>query len=444
MKRVLLTLTILAVLWPGWQEAKAGDTGFDFFYNNLSGGSWFEVGDYGYCWQPDIAVGNPNWRPYADGYWAYTDVGWTWISYEDFGWATYHYGRWAHLTDLGWVWVPGKDQDLEWGPAWVSWRTGGEYVGWAPLPPSGEPIDEGGAITGEVDFEFNIGPACYNFVDLRYFGEPVLRERIVEPSLNVTCIIQTVNVTNITYKNKVVCNYGPDINVINAHSHRPVQRLRFERQENLDASNAGRPGELTKVQGDRLVVGVPAHISKPVQQIAPPAVKTKVARANLDTGWSAVGDAAAQEQFKRRLRSQNRSNVPPAAAASAGGQVGILPAASPSSTAPAATGNSATQFQKGAHVNQLGQQIPPNAAGNFPAGALSPAAPATGIPVRPVGQGDNDRNKALPGTYAQPGATAPADRQRQGPSPGALHPDARRSEGGRGNRNEASPVPSPQ
>src|SRR3954454_11222060 len=123
MKRTLFALTMLVGFGAVFQAAKA-DVGVDFFYNNLSGGSWIEVGDYGYCWQPDVAVGNSDWRPYADGYWAYTNVGWTWISYEDFGWATYHYGRWARLGDLGWVWVPGRDEDLEWGPAWVSWRTG--------------------------------------------------------------------------------------------------------------------------------------------------------------------------------------------------------------------------------------------------------------------------------------------------------------------------------
>ena len=39
------------------QVARA-DVSVDFFYNNLSGGSWIEVGDYGYCWQPDAAVSN--------------------------------------------------------------------------------------------------------------------------------------------------------------------------------------------------------------------------------------------------------------------------------------------------------------------------------------------------------------------------------------------------
>ena len=49
----------------------------------------------------------------------------------DWGWVTFHYGRWAHDQRLGWFWVPGD----EWGPAWVDWRRGDDFVGWAPLPP---------------------------------------------------------------------------------------------------------------------------------------------------------------------------------------------------------------------------------------------------------------------------------------------------------------------
>ena len=37
------------------------------------------------------------------------------------------------MRDRGWFWVPGR----EWGPAWVSWRTGGDSIGWAPIPPRG-------------------------------------------------------------------------------------------------------------------------------------------------------------------------------------------------------------------------------------------------------------------------------------------------------------------
>src|SRR5207248_1104167 len=93
-------------------------------------GDWRETSDYGYVWQPRQAQSR-TWRPYTDGHWVYTDVGWTWISEEPFGWATYHYGRWTRLRNIGWVWVPGD----EWAPAWVSWRKSNAYVGWAPLPP---------------------------------------------------------------------------------------------------------------------------------------------------------------------------------------------------------------------------------------------------------------------------------------------------------------------
>ena len=63
------------------------------------------------------------------------DYGWYWDSREPYGWATYHYGRWALTADYGWVWVPGA----EWGPAWVDWRYGGGYAGWAPMPPEWGP-----------------------------------------------------------------------------------------------------------------------------------------------------------------------------------------------------------------------------------------------------------------------------------------------------------------
>src|SRR5213594_3752951 len=118
MKKFLFALSMLAFVVSALPQARGADVSIDFIYDNLSGGNWIEAEGYGYGWQPDLAVSDPNWRPYADGYWAYTDYGWTWISYEDFGWATYHYGRWANLADYGWTWFPGSD--LDWGPAWTS------------------------------------------------------------------------------------------------------------------------------------------------------------------------------------------------------------------------------------------------------------------------------------------------------------------------------------
>jgi hypothetical protein len=402
MKRTLLALALFALFLPAARNASAGDVSIDFFYNNLGGGSWVEVGDYGYGWQPEIAVSNRDWRPYADGYWAYTDVGWTWVSYEDFGWATYHYGRWSRVADYGWVWFPGSD--LEWGPAWVSWRTGGDYIGWAPLPPRGVGIVyEGRPIGGQVDIEFDIGPTYYNFVDVRYIGEPVLRDRIFAPSQNVTYINQTVNVTNITYTNNTVYNYGPDYNALSAQSSRPIQRLSLERQQNVDAAAAVKSGAITKVQGNKLVVAAPLKIQKPATQIAPPAVKTKVAASKIDRGWTGVANEA---ELKQKIKTENPKQIPPPtrakAAGAAGAQASPVTSASPATSAAAATAASPVERGKGKGKGaQRGQ----------PAAAASPAlsaAPALTSPSPAVSgkEGKEKRGRGRPGE--QPGAGAAA------------------------------------
>jgi hypothetical protein len=41
---------------------------------------------------------------------------------------------------LGWYWIPGN----VWGPGWVSWAYGGNYVGWCPLGYRDKPVPYGG------------------------------------------------------------------------------------------------------------------------------------------------------------------------------------------------------------------------------------------------------------------------------------------------------------
>src|SRR4051812_36518715 len=91
-------------------------------------GTWVDIAGYGRCWQPRVARG---WRPYTAGRWEWTNAGWSWESEEPWGMQTYHYGRWFVDGRHGWVWLPGT----VYAPAWVAWRSGGGYVGWAPLGP---------------------------------------------------------------------------------------------------------------------------------------------------------------------------------------------------------------------------------------------------------------------------------------------------------------------
>ena len=120
--------------------AQGYDDGYDpqayaQFADGLSPyGTWVDDSAYGRVWMPSIGIVGAGFSPYASGgHWALTEYGWTWISDWDWGWAPFHYGRWAVLGGRGWCWIPGT----LWGPAWVSWRSGGGYVGWSPLPPRG-------------------------------------------------------------------------------------------------------------------------------------------------------------------------------------------------------------------------------------------------------------------------------------------------------------------
>ncbi|GHE23467.1 DUF6600 domain-containing protein [Sphingobacterium griseoflavum] len=107
-----------------------GEVSFDLFYDELSPyGDWDRDANYGDIWFPHV---DRNFRPYGtNGYWTMTEYGNTWVSNYDWGWAPFHYGRWVYTNYNGWGWIP----DYEWGPAWVDWRTGGGYYGWAPMAP---------------------------------------------------------------------------------------------------------------------------------------------------------------------------------------------------------------------------------------------------------------------------------------------------------------------
>jgi hypothetical protein len=117
---------------PQAPDDEAGINDVEQFYEPLAPyGSWVAYPGYGMVWVPSQTVVGAGYRPYTHGHWEYSEWGWTWVDHHPFGWATGHYGRWFYDSSYGWVWVPGTT----WSPAWVSWRTGGAYIGWAPMPP---------------------------------------------------------------------------------------------------------------------------------------------------------------------------------------------------------------------------------------------------------------------------------------------------------------------
>ncbi len=102
----------------------------DYEYELSSYGRWAYEAPYGNVWVPTIS--DYDWRPYYNGRWVwYPIIGWTWVSYEPWGWCTSHYGRWGWRFGLGWYWIP--QNHWGWGPAWVHWYHGNDHYGWCAL-----------------------------------------------------------------------------------------------------------------------------------------------------------------------------------------------------------------------------------------------------------------------------------------------------------------------
>jgi hypothetical protein len=183
----------------------------DFYEPLATYGRWVVIGSYGRVWVP--ARVESGWRPYSNGYWQRTDAGWYWTSEEPWGWATYHYGRWDFNPQYGWFWVP----QTQWAPAWVAWREGGGYVGWAPLRPSvtiGVNVRVG-------DYEPAFASRAFVFVEHRRMLEPVRPKTVIVN--NTTIINKTVNVTKVKVVNKTVINEGPQVEVVERESGHKVQ-----------------------------------------------------------------------------------------------------------------------------------------------------------------------------------------------------------------------------
>ena len=195
----------------------------DFYAPLARHGYWADVAPYGRCWYP--AYVEHDWRPYTEGYWLWTDNGWYWESDEAWAWATYHYGRWVLDPYYGWVWAP----DTVWGPAWVCWRGGGEYVGWAPLPPRCGFGPDGWLMTERVV----IAPQWFVFVRYGRFCEPIHRHDVI---INRTIVNETVNITKIRRFDHGIIDHGPDLDVVQRQlGHklevRPVQEIRQREAE---------------------------------------------------------------------------------------------------------------------------------------------------------------------------------------------------------------------
>jgi hypothetical protein len=420
MKFLRLSFLALVLLGGAFATSPARaevEVSFDYFYDSLSPyGEWADVGDYGPCWSPTNV--DAEWSPYADGYWAYTDAGWTWVSYEDYGGIVYHYGRWLQVAGGRWFWRP----DYEWAPAWVSWRHSPEYIGWAPLPPEARWRPETG-ISVWVDSEYDLGPGYYHFCHPRDFGAPVLREVIIDRQENVTIIRGTVNITNITYNTgfaggAVIFNGGPSFVDINRVVTRPIPALKLVRNAGFDAEHwrdhRGRDGRIgfnAVTAGNQLIVAAPV--------VRPPHdpgafhqhVKSTIAADKVTHGWGAGKNPAAEQDLRQEIHRQSKGFTPdnkPAHAFVATDLKGVPAKGDAKAPTPGvtATGPSGDGRDKGTHGRRPENVIiPPTAPPSGPGAVGNPNIKPFNPAVEPGPKGKIQGGPGGPGN----GLNTPAD-----------------------------------
>lgn len=240
MKRILKMAAIALLVAvggfiPSSSSAQVGvSVSYQTFYDELSPhGRWIDYPEYGYVWAPNVGS---DFRPYGTrGHWVWSDdYEWMWVSDYSWGWAPFHYGRWLLDPYYGWVWVPG----YEWSPAWVAWRHGGDYYGWAPLRPG-------------FNININIGFGNYNppydywcFTPRRYISSPRIYNHYIDRSRNVTIINNTTIINN---------NYGRRNNVfVNGPRRSDAERYtgRITPVRFRESNNPGR----TRVRGNEVSV----------------------------------------------------------------------------------------------------------------------------------------------------------------------------------------------
>lgn len=223
------------------------------FYDELQQyGTWVQDDQYGDVWVPDV---DGDFRPYAtNGYWVQTDYGTTWVSDYPWGWATFHYGRWRYDDYYGWEWIPGH----EWAPAWVSWRQGGGYYGWAPMGPGISLTLSLGGIGLNINNDYWVY-APQRYITSRYIN------RYYAPRTQINVIIRRTTYIHNTYVyNNRTYITGP----------RPadIQRITRRKVTVYKINDAPRPG------GVRIGVNV-INIYRPAVRKAPDARPVRVVSA---------------------------------------------------------------------------------------------------------------------------------------------------------------------
>ena len=320
-------------------------------------GNWQPNTEYGPVWYPNNV--DADYVPYQNGHWIWVDpYGWTWVDAAPWGYAPFHYGRWA-FVGARWGWIPGPVRVRPyWAPALVAFVGGG----------------------GGFGFSGGIGYAAWFPLGV---GEPYVPSYHCGPGY-----IRNINVTNINitviHNTTIVNNYNTFVQNTNNYSNMRNIQVTYQNRErgftavNARAFSAGQPIRMNVARVTPEMIRSSTVIAHPAivptrQSIVPRPVQSvpvSVARPVLLTRGgkeqqAAPGSHAVAVPYKPLPANQQRgvavSGVRTAAPAQG------RPAIASAQPAPAPAERENTPARSGA-----------------PAPVMTPNRPAASAPTRPV------------------------------------------------------------
>jgi hypothetical protein len=338
-------------------------------------GTWRMDPTYGAVWAPTGVTGD--WAPYHTGHWTFVAPwGWTWVDDAPWGFAPFHYGRWAYVGG-GWAWVPGPVAVVGVGGARVVVAGGG----WG-VRPVYAPALVGFVGGGGFSASIAIGGGAAGVAWI-----PLGPRDVWVPGYHTSAAYMTnVNVTSTTIVNRTQITNVYNTTIINNNTTN-VTRITY--------SNQAAPGAVTAVpqaafQGGRPVASSSVKVSAE-EVSSPKVVSAKPIAPTAESVRGPARAAAASARPPAALASHPvvTKMVPSPKAIPVGHSAPLTPAAYKPATKPNARPNTSVK-----------PATRPTIAAK-PAGA-SGAKPANAPAGKPANTAPPARNASNPGGAEQP------------------------------------------
>ncbi len=376
-------------------------------------GTWRTDPAYGHVWVPSgVEAG---WAPYHRGHWVnIAPWGWTWVDEQPWGFAPFHYGRWAY-SGGAWVWVPGSVAVVVgrapvrpmYAPALVAFVGGGGFsvslslggggagVAWFPLGPRDVWVPS-----------YHCSPRYVENVNIS--GSTVIQRTQITNVYNTT-VVNNVHVTNITYSNQAAPGAVMAVSRESFVGGRSVAEASVKiSAEEIQRPHVAESKPISASEAPKVSAAAIHSSSTPPASIANRAIVTKMKPAPqvVPIGHT---ETVAKSNLVKAAPPATPKLAPPPKAAAAGTKPGAMGNAKP---APPAKPAAPTATGKPVKPAPTATEKPAKPAPTATEKPVKPAPMATEKPVKPAPTATEKPVKPAPTATEKPAQAAPSETKR--------------------------------